>query len=354
MEKITKINNSYFSILLILLIPFFLYSCKSAEEQILNVPPGYESNEYIVREIHLIGPVSKNESEISGLSWFGDNLILLCQFPSRFGTKEVGAIFKINKSKLSNFINNIDTTAIEPEKVKVHANGLEKYFGLDQGFESIAFLGNDVYLTIEAFENKSMLGYIVKGKINDEASDIYLDEKSLKPIYPQASIYNLSDETIFIYNNQIYTLYECNGKNINPKPYAHKFDAELKTLEKVEFPNVEFRITDASMPSPDGKFWAINYMYQGDWSDLNPADDLQDNKYESQKIKESRMTERLLEFQIKEGKIIRTEKKPLKIKLLNNNIGRNWEGLAKMEEYGFLIVSDYFPRTILGFIDFRE
>ena len=64
--------------------------------------------------------------------------------------------------------------------------------------------------------------------------------------------------------------------------------------------------------------------------------------------------ERLLEFKIINNKIIRTETPPVNIELLKNGAGRNWEGLVKLGNYGFIIVSDYFPETILGYIHYER
>lgn len=348
-----KMHNNPAIFIFSLLFGFILFSCKSSEYQTLKNFQEPESVEYDITEIPLLGPASEKNSELSGLAWFDDNLILLPQYPFNIGEDTLGVIFKISKARLSDFISGKDESEIEPEKITIIAEGLQRFNQSGQGYESIAFNGNDVYLTIEASENSKMNGYIVKGKINNEATHIILDKKSLKRIEPQADIYNLSDETIFIYNNNIYTLYEANGKNVNRYPFSHKFDSELNLLGKINFPNIEYRITDASTPDNQGKFWVINYLYSGDWNDLIPADD-EEEDFNPGKMENLRSTERLLEFQIKDSIIVRTEKKQLKIKLLNNNIGRNWEGLVKFGNYGFLMVSDYYPKTILGYLKYSN
>ena len=38
------------------------------------------------------------------------------------------------------------------------------------------------------------------------------------------------------------------------------------------------------------------------------------------------------------------------LELLNDGSGRNWEGLSKLNDLGFLIVTDTFPKTILAFV----
>jgi hypothetical protein len=308
-----------------------------------------------ISEIKLKGEASLSSAELSGLTWFGDNLILLPQYPCGIGNNTIGNIYKIKKSRIIDYISGKDTTQIEPEKISLVGKGLEKFNDYGQGFESIAFNNNDVYLTIEAAENHKMTGYVIKGKINNDATEIILNAESLAFVKSQADIHNLSDETIFIFNGCVYTLFEANGKNITPYPVAHRFTLDLEPLESVGFPNVEYRITDATTPSIDGKYWVINYMYAGDWDILKPAYDEEADKYiQNDSSQNPRKTERLLEFQIKDGSIVRTETPPIQLKILNKEGGRNWEGVAKLDDYGFILVTDEYPRTILGYLQFKE
>ena len=255
--------------------------------------------------------------------------------------------------KFISYINGKNTSPIEPEKIKIIGEGLTKFNSPGSGFESIIFLGNDVYLTIESDEKSKMMGYIIKGKISNDSSEITLDSSTLINIKPQSDIHNLSEETIFSFGNQIFTLYEANGKNINTNPVAHRFDKNLKEYRSVNFENVEYRITDATIPSSDGKFWVINYMYSGDWQDFKPAEDEETKKFGiGNSHKNSLNIERLLEFQISDSFIYRTETPPVLIELSTDGKGRNWEGIVILEKYGFLLISDYFPRTIFGYLEF--
>ena len=336
-----------------LLIFFIIISCRTSENNSKKVTAKIsETEEYEIKEIALTGEVSQAEAEISGLTWFGNYLILLPQYP--FSSESTtGEIYKIHKSLILDFIEGKNINPIEPEKIKIYCEGLTKFNKSGSGYESIMFLEDEVYLTIEFEENNKMVGYIVKGKINKDADEIILDSSTLSKINSQGDIHNLSDETIFSFKNQIYTLYEANGKNVNSKPIAHKFDENLKSAKNVNFVNIEYRITDATVPENDGKFWAINYMYSGDWQDLKPAEDEEILKFGVGKShKNSQNIERLLEFQISDTLIYRTGTPPIQIKLSSNGKGRNWEGVAKLENYGFLIITDYFPGTVLGYIKY--
>ncbi len=60
------------------------------------------------------------------------------------------------------------------------------------------------------------------------------------------------------------TLYEANGVDVNESPVAHRFNADLSVLDTVAFPNIEYRVTDATSVDENGRFWITNYYYPGD------------------------------------------------------------------------------------------
>jgi hypothetical protein len=67
-----------------------------------------------------------------------------------------------------------------------------------------------------------------------------------------------------------------------------------------------------------------------------------------------RPVERVIEFQIQDDKIVRTNTPPINIKLSEISDSRNWEGIARLDNLGFLIVTDKFPGTILAFLSYPE
>ena len=62
--------------------------------------------------------------------------------------------------------------------------------------------------------------------------------------------------------------------------------------------------------------------------------------------------ERLVKLHLDGDKISLADESPLQFELLDNNVTRNWEGLAIWPKHGFLVVTDKFPGSILGFIAF--
>ncbi|MGD9316494.1 MAG: hypothetical protein PVG56_06655, partial [Anaerolineae bacterium] len=67
--------------------------------------------------------------------------------------------------------------------------------------------------------------------------------------------------------------------------------------------------------------------------------------------------ERLLEFEYSESGIDLVDRPPIQLELMDSflgGLGRNWEGLARLDDRGFLLVTDLFPGTILGFVPAPE
>ena len=64
--------------------------------------------------------------------------------------------------------------------------------------------------------------------------------------------------------------------------------------------------------------------------------------------------ERLVEMQIVDATTIElVDRPPLQLQLTaewDNDGARNWEGLVRLDDLGFVVVTDRFPNTILGFV----
>jgi len=45
---------------------------------------------------------------------------------------------------------------------------------------------------------------------------------------------------------------------------------------------------------------------------------------------------------------------PVELELIDAQTSRNWEGIARLDKRGFLVVTDEHPGTILAFIPYRE
>lgn len=331
---------------------------------LLIANPAFAQNdlELDFHEISVGAPISNISSEISGLTWYKDNLIILPQFPDFTSGKnrvlpDDGFIYTVKKKQIIDFING-NNSVINPSKIKLIAPGLSKLFGTE-GFESITFIGDNVYVILEA-KDRVMFNYLLTGKINPDLSSITLDTANYSIINTQSDINNIAYETIIPYNNEIIAIHEANGKknNIHPlSPVAYVFNKDLKYSKEISFPNIEYRITDATRPENDF-FWVINYRYPKDFKDTTDKDLVFENYPAGTTHKDKKHVERLIKLKITSKGIEISDTPPIQIKL--SDTPRNWEAVTKLDNLGFIIATDQNDnpkqgnKTIFGFIPYID
>ncbi len=297
-----------------------------------------------VTVLNLTGAIAVPEAELSGLGWHGETLILLPQYPERFG-KGDGALFSLPKSDILAALDG--QTALDPALVSLNAAGLKESIPNFQGYESIVFRGNQVFLTIEAGEGTDMHGYIVSGEISADSSEITLNTTNVVEIPMALPSDNHTDEAILIMGDSVLTFFEINGADYNTLPTAHAFDFDLNPQGAISIPHLEYRLTDAA--ADGNNFWVINYFFPGD-TDMSPSvDPLAETYGEGPTHAQQDQVERLVEMKYSPNGITLEESAPIQL-TLDGDTARNLEGLVLLDEQGFLLVTDKFPSTLLMFV----
>jgi len=332
----------------------FLISCTEKYDFQIDDRTQYKViSEIEFKEIKIEGEIAHRESEISGLAWYNDYLILLPQFPFKFGDGLSGSLFYIPKSKIIYHLQSKSQTPLKPVKLKLYADGLEQFNRRGSGYEGIIFNDNDVYIVFESYKNSN--AFVVKGAIDFLNNSVTLEAATLQEIEVPAKLPNLTAETITMFEDRILVIYEVNGINLIENPKAKLFSSELSSSTEISLPNIEYRVTDATEIEKDSTFWVINYLWPGEINFIKPHNDVLFDKYgigESHKNFPS--VERLVKLKIRNNEILFADQQPIYIRLNSNRGSRNWEGLVKLDEIGFLVATDMFPRTILGFIPYSE
>lgn len=342
-------HKSYYPLILFF-TTLILYSCNSENADRVNKDLNFPSKlkEADILEIPLNGEISNSNSEISGLCWFGNKLILLPQFPNSFNA-DYGKIFFIEKNRLLNFILGKSKEPILPDYLSIDLSDFDEFFGPGSGFEAITTKDNYVYFTIESMNFGKTESLLVMGVIDSINKTISLNKESLTKDPSELFIHNISDESILFHNDKIIPIYEVFGKNKNSNPQVSVFNDKLQFIKKIPFPNIEYRITDVTSVDDTGNFWAINYFYPRDFKKLNPA---KDELFLKHGIGKSHINyeqvERLVEFKILEDKIVINDSEPIYIELQENE-SRNWEGIVRFDD-GFIIATDKYPSTILAYL----
>ena len=309
---------------------------------LIILSPGI-SKEVKIRQISLSGLITNPNQEISGMDWYKDNLFLL---PQNLG----GFLFMIPKNQIQDALLIENSDPILPRQINFIT---PDYFSLIDGFdgfEAIAFQGEKVLISIEVDSNHTMVGYMAWGQIDPKTFEIKIPKENLKKIKTPIQISNMTFESIIVHDNRAILIYEANGLKLQEsvqQPVVSLFDFSSTTIH---FPNIEYRITDATRIDQNGRFWAINYFWPGDKKRLKPAADpivaLSDKGETHQS---SDVVERLIEFEIKGEKIDFSDHEPIQLEL-DKDAPRNWEGIARIDDKGFLIATDKHPRIILGFV----
>jgi hypothetical protein len=319
-----------------------------------TVPPSANEifpPEAIPRWIELSGPITNPEAEISGLAWAGDSLVLLPQFPD-FDLSSLGStvVFTLSKEAILKYLKEPEIGPLTPEVMSFEMNGIADAIIGYEGFEGIVFHGETFFVTFEATGNYGTNGYIASGQIDWVNNRLILNPNNHHFIEAQTGIRNLSDESITIYQDQVYTIYEANGVNFNWNPIAHRFDVALNPISSLPFPAIEYRITDVTTVDSQGRFWALNISNIANSYFLPDVDPLVEKYGQGPSHAKFDLVERLIQLQITETGIELVDTPPLQLNLQSGYFMRNWEGLAQLDELGFLLVTDKFPATLLAFI----
>lgn len=337
------------TILFLVLLILSIVACSA--NTAVSSTPNPEVSEVAVTEIELDGPITNANAELSGLGWYGDTLILLPQYPDFSGTET--AVYAIPKATIAAYLDGSATDPITPIAVPVIVDDLSDRISRFEGYESIDFMGDEAYLTIEA-SGGGMRAYLIKGTMAPDLSSLTLDARNLIKIDRQAELGNKSDEALLVAENQIVTFYEANGVEVNESPIAHLFNTDLSAAGTTSFPNIPYRVTDVTRLDENGRFWAINYNFPGSEDVQTDNDPLAQTYGEGTTHAQSDKVERLVEFQYTADGIIMVEQAPIQLQLLASDDSRNWEGIVRLDDQGFLLVTDKFPTTILGFVPYSE
>lgn len=285
--------------------------------------------------------VADGSSEISGMAWHGDVLILLPQYPDQFGEGH-GALLAIPKMDILAYLDGKSSEPLTPTRIKLSAEGLD--IPGFQGYEAIAFYQDKIFLTIEAGEGADMRGYLISGIV--EENEIKLDTSNIAEIPLPIASENHTNESLVVIGDKVLTFYELNGADLVPQPAAQVFDLDLNLESSIPLPNLEYRLTDAAFV--DGKIWVINYFFPGDIDMLPKVDPLAEAYGEGKTHAQYEQVERLVELNYNESGMTLTNFAPIQMTLEED--ARNWEGLVLLDQRGFLVVTDRFPATLLGFV----
>ena len=312
-----------------------------------NDPPAVE-----VCTIALTGPAADEDAEISGLAWHGDTLLLVLENPNDYAldADSAGTFYALPKADILAYLDADDPAPLEPFAIPVIAPDIPRTIPGFDGFEAAVFVGDRVYLAAEVWlpQGGEMRGVIVGGNIAPDHSAITLDLDHAVELLPQTDFVNLSYESLLVDGDRLIAIYEANGADVNAQPVAYAIDLSLTTVTPLPLPAVPYRVTDATAPDSEGTFWTVNFYYPGDshlFTESDPLPRLDTGVIPPHLVP----VERLVALEITPDAIRLADQPPVLVALAGM-LPRNWEGIARLDDRGFLIVTDRYPQTILGFV----
>ena len=307
--------------------------------------------EYPIQRLAIQGPLSRSGAEISGLAWHGDQLVILPQNPHRLAGEGERVLFLLSKKEILDVLDGRSKGPLKPRALPLVAPHLDEHVPSFQGFEALTFHDDRVFFTIESAAPAGQ-GYLLSGRAADDLSQVRLYPERAVRIPSQAHLANISYEALLFVRDTLVALYELNGAKVNSPPFAYLFDTQLRSLGRHPFPFIEYRITDATDPDRAGRFWVMNYFFPGERQKVKPAVDSLTLTFKSGAThRRYSVVERLVELQYRPEGIVRTETPPLLLELREGQ-ARNWEGLVRLDNRGFLIATDEYPETILAFLPY--
>jgi len=306
-----------------------------------------------VQLISIQGEISLPDAEVSGMTWYGDLLLILPQYPENYPSAGgSSSLFAVSKDDILDFIDGSTTAPIETIRIPINNTQVTGQIPGYEGFEAIAVDGEQVYLSIEANDFGTMRGYLIQGSILEGGSAIDLNQTSLVEIPTPVQIFNAAYETLLAKDGQAMALYEANGQDLNPAPQAQTYDPNHDAFTATDFDHIEYRLTDATGINSDGHFWVMNNYMPIEFWFYTRTDPITEMYGLGETHQSNNHVERLLEFKYNDGEISTSGKPPLYLELINDAHSRNWEALVRLDEIGFLAMTDTYPGTILAFIPF--
>lgn len=258
-------------------------------------------------------------------------------------------LYTVSKADVLARLDDTASGPLEPRCIPFDSGGLEKSIPGFEGYEAIGFVGDQAYLSVETRQSTGK-GFLVTGRIAPDLSVLKLEASPMASLSLPASVSNAGFEALVVGGERVLALYEANGARVNQAPAAESFDRALSPSGKLSLPAIEYRVTDATSMDPEGRFWVMNYSFPGTSRAYEPAPDPLMARYGTGPTHARKpQVERLIELQVRPTGIVLTDRPPLQLRL-SDEAPRNWEGLVRLEDRGFLLVTDKFPGTLLGFV----
>jgi hypothetical protein len=295
--------------------------------------------EFPVQGIPLSGALAVGDKAIAGMDWYGDTLIMLTG---------KGRIYALPKSTIAAYLDGNLRGPLYAPSIYFDTGGVEGLVPRFEGFESIAFSGDQVAVILrgEVWEVPWQMTWLVLGEITPDLGRVTLDPETMTRIQPQSPVPNYNGESAFTFGEGVVTVHEIDDPTAVYQPVAHVFPAEGDATT-IPFPPLAYRVTGVTQPDANGLFWALNTNQPDIGPEPRPADDLFGAYGMGLTHGQSEGVERLVALRYSEAGI---ELAGGMLQLQQAGEPRQWEGLAQLDGRGWLLGAGSEGGALLGFV----
>lgn len=245
---------------------FFLLSFKLATLLVISNVAGFAQTRF--KTIPLPLSISNINEEFSGLAQLNGRVYLLPQYGSHKETRMDGEfnIYSLRADSVNRVVSGQDSALTTYRRIKL--NNLNKLPAavkqVYQGFESITFVGNHVYMAIETVDTAKYC-FVLKGTIDTVNNSIDIDPLHFIALKRPLYISNGGFEAVTYLpgTRKLIAMYEFNAAPNGGTGYL--IDTSLtKAPEAFNTPFLYFRITDL-YAAKTGGLYAVNFFWDGEY-----------------------------------------------------------------------------------------
>ena len=327
---------------------FQWFVCVLAVVSSVSISVGQEHRIAPLQEIVLAGDIAKAESQISGMAWWRNTLVLLPQYTDWRRGKSV--LYTIPEKTIRAYLDTETPMPITPEELPIVVpKSISAHAGFE-GLEAILIIQDRVYVTVEISHNGLMQAYLVTGTI--AKTGVTLTDTRI-PLPAPLQIPNMAFESLSAYQNDVIAFFEVNSPRLPVQSVAYLCEKGIAPCVPLPLESVMFRITDATRSNSRRQLWILNQSFKAiekklqSTMETDPCSTLLGN---------TKGYGQLMPFQLTTEDIRRDTSRPvlcIQMQHVDKRIP-NFEGLVRLDRKGFLVITDAYPRTLFGFVEYGD
>jgi hypothetical protein len=278
-------------------------------------------------------------AEFSGICWWGDDLVILPQYPELAGQ----CVFILPRDSIARAISELESgreaRPLRPQRIPTETAGVPDSIQAYDGLEAIVMRGDRCFVLAEfGSETEAWGARLVAGSVEPTRSGIRFEHIAEVEIRGPATRPNFTGEALVLSGDECWVISELNGRRLIDRPVVRRYSADLGFLGDLPMPALEYRVTDATDLDAAGRFWVLNIFWPPDAGVVLPE-------------VESGPVERLIPLRYNGDRIERDRSRPvLDLRGHGRVAMHNWEGVARWGEDAFLLVTDEYPENLLAYV----